>query len=237
MVGVTGVGVNRRGRGMLSRETGTQCAAMAQMRWRMFMNGLRSIHGPFDLGPTGIAWVIFFVIGLGLGTSLYAASYSLVTRASWHNLPLLFWAISFLWLMFPLLVAPFQERSDVEILLRFPVHFVSYFLLYLISGFTEASTFVGALCCLGVWLGIVTARPNLYLWAALGLSVFAVFNILLVRAVFAWIDRWLAQRKTREILGAVFMVLMVSLMVINSTWNQKRLEGAKNSEDEVAQVH
>ena len=120
--------------------------------------------------------------------------------------------MSFLWLMFPMLVASFQEQSDLGILLRFPVHFGSYFLLHLISGLMEASTLVGVLCCLGVWLGIVMARPDLYLWTMLGLSVFAVFNILLVRAVFAWIDRWLAQRKTREILGAVFMVLMMSLL-------------------------
>ena len=66
----------------------------------------------------------------------------------------------------------------------------------------------------------------------LGLSVFAVFNILLVRAVFAWIDRWLAQRKTREILGAVFMVLVVSLLVINSVLNQKRHEGSKSHKEE-----
>ena len=64
--------------------------------------------------------------------------------------------------------------------------------------------------------------------------MFAVFNILLVRAVFAWIDRWLAQRKTREILGAVFMVLVVSLLVINSVLNQKRYEGSKSHKEEAA---
>jgi ABC-2 type transport system permease protein len=98
----------------------------------------------------------------------------------------------------------------------------------------EASTIVGVLCCLGVWLGIVMARPDLYLWTLLGLSVFAVFNILLVRAVFAWIDRWLTQRKTREILGAAFMFLFVSLLVINSVLNQKRYDGSKSHNEEAA---
>jgi ABC-2 type transport system permease protein len=234
MAGVTGVGVNGAGGGMLGREARTQYAAMARMRWRMFMNGLRSIHGLLDLGATGIAWIFYSVLGLGLGVGLCAAAYSLASRASWQYLPILFWAISFLWLMFPVLVASFQEQSDLGILLRFPVHFGSYFLLYLISGLMEASTIVGVLCCLGVWLGIVMARPDLYLWTMLGLSVFAVFNILLVRAVFAWIDRWLAQRKTREILGALFMVLIVGLLVINSVWNQKHFEGSKSRKEEAA---
>ncbi len=95
---------------------------------------------------------------------------------------------------------------------------------------------IGVLCCLGVWIGIVLARPDLYLWATLGLSVFAVFNILLVRAVFAWIDRWLAQRKTREILGVVFMVFIVGLLVINSLMNQKRHEGSKSHRAEPVPV-
>jgi ABC-2 type transport system permease protein len=234
MAGVTGVGVNRAGGGILGREARTQYAAMARMRWRIFMNGLRSIHGLRDLGATGIAWMFYSVFGLGLGIGLCAGAYSLASSASWQYLPILFWVVSFLWLMFPIAVASFQEQSDLGTLLRFPIRFGSYFLLYLISGLMEPSTFVGVLCCLGVWLGIVIARPDLYLWAALGLSVFAVFNILLVRAVFAWIDRWLAQRKTREILGAVFMVLIVGLLAINSVWNQKRYEGTKNHKEEAA---
>ena len=160
MAGVTRVGVNGPDGGMLGREARTQYAAMARMRWRMFMNGLRSIHGLLDLGATGIAWMFYSLLGLGLGGGLCAAAYSLASRASWQYLPILFWAISFLWLIFPVLVASFQEQSDLGILLRFPVYFGSYFLLYLLSGLMEASTIVGVLCCLGVWLGIVMVRPD-----------------------------------------------------------------------------
>lgn len=236
MAGATQVDMNQAGGGMLGRKARAQYAAMAEMRWRMFMNGLRSIHGLLDLGATGIAWLLYSIFGLVLGVGLCAAAYSLASRGSWQYLPTLFWTISILWLMFPVMVASLQEQSDLGVVLRFPVHFGSYFLLYLISGLMEASTIVGLLCCLGVWLGIVIARPDLNLWAMLGLSVFAVFNILLVRAVFAWIDRWLAQRKTREILGVAFMVLMVSLLVVNSVWNQKRFEGSRSREQEAANV-
>jgi ABC-2 type transport system permease protein len=234
MVSVNGVGTKASGGGLFGQEAMAQYSAMARLRWCVFIHGLRSIHGVLDLGATGIAWLIYAVFGLGFGLGLCAAAFSLASHSSWQYLPILFWVTSFLWLMFPLVVASFQEQSDLGILLRFPVRFGSYFLLYLISGLMEASTIVGVLCCLGVWLGIVIARPDLYLWAALGLSVFAVFNVLLVRAVFAWIDRWLAQRKTREILGAVFMVLMVGLLLINSVWNQKRYEGSKRPMEEAA---
>lgn len=232
MAGVTQVRLNPSVGGMLGREARTQYAAMARMRWRMFINGLRSIHGLLDLGATGIAWMFYSIFGLGLGAGLCASAYSLASRASWQYLPILFWIASILWLMFPIIVTSFQEQSDLGILLRFPVCFSSYFLLHSISGLMEASTLVGMLCCLGIWLGIVIARPDLYLWTALALSVFAVFNILLVRAVFAWIDRWLAQRKTREILGAVFMLLVAALLIINSMVNQKRLDTSKSHKGE-----
>jgi ABC-2 type transport system permease protein len=237
MAGVNGVGVKGAAGGMFGRDAVVQYAVMARLRWRMFINGLHSIHGLFDLGATGIAWTLYSVLGLGLGLGLGAAAYSLASQSSWQYLPVLFWATSFLWLMFPMMVASFQEQSDLQILLRFPVRFGSYFLLQLISGLMEASTVVGALCCLGIWLGIFIARPDLYLWTALALTLFAIFNILLVRAVFAWIDRWLAQRKTREILGTVFMLLVLSLLVISSMWNQKRDEGLSNHQDQTLSFH
>lgn len=221
---------------MFSREAFAQYAALARMRWRIFLNGLRSMHGLLDLGTTGVSWLIYSVFGLGFGTGLCVAAHSIASGGSWQYLPILFWAATFLWLIFPTAVASFLEQADLAILLRFPVRFGSYFLLHLISGLMEASTIVGALCCFGLWLGIVLARRDLYLWSALAVSVFAAFNILLVRAVFAWIDRWLAQRKTREILGAVFMALFVCLLVINSLFNQDHHDGSKRRQEETAQV-
>ena len=55
MAGVSGVGVKGARGGVLGREACVQYAVMARLRWRMFINGLRSIHGLFDLGATGIA--------------------------------------------------------------------------------------------------------------------------------------------------------------------------------------
>ncbi len=74
MADVTGVGVNRAGGGMLGLKARTQYAAMARMRWRIFMNGLRSIHGLRDLAAPGSrgcsipslgwVWELAFVLAL-----------------------------------------------------------------------------------------------------------------------------------------------------------------------------
>lgn len=235
MAGLSRVDRNPAGEGIFSREARTQYVAMAQLHWCMFVNSLRTIHGLFDLGPTGIAWLLYSFFALSFGAALYAAAYSLASHASWRYLPIVYWAVSFFWLMFALFVTSFQEHSDLAILSRFPVSFGSYFFLHSISAATDASTFVGAFSCLGVWLGIVSARPHLYLWATLSLLALALFNILLTRATLVWGDRWLAQRKTREILGAVVMVLLVCLLVTNSLWNSNHHRQANHSHGEAAQ--
>jgi ABC-2 type transport system permease protein len=198
--------------GLLAR---AQYAALARLRWQMFANGLRFRKGALELGARTLGYFIYGCTGLSLCTAVGVASYLLVSHQQWRYLPILFWAVFFIWQMVPVMMASFQEQFDLGILLRFPVSFGSYFLLYAVFGLADVSTILGGLCCLGIWVGATVALPDLVLWTTLALGVFAVFNILLVRAIFAWIDRWLAQRKTREILTAVFLVLALSLQLLN----------------------
>jgi ABC-2 type transport system permease protein len=43
---------------------------------------------------------------------------------------------------------------------------------------------------------------------------FALFNLVLMQTVFAWLERWLAQRRTREIMGVLFILVMLSFQLI-----------------------
>jgi ABC-2 type transport system permease protein len=64
-------------------------------------------------------------------------------------------------------------------------------------------------------IGITLARPDLFGITLLVLLEFAAFNILLVRAILAWLDRWLAKRRSREIISAVFLLVTVSVQLLN----------------------
>jgi ABC-2 type transport system permease protein len=239
MVGVNGSGMDEEAklaRGLLSAPARAQYAAMARLRWRIFVNGLRSKVGAIELGARTVMNLIYASFGLGMGAGAGVIAYLLVSGEQWKYLPILFWAVCFLWQMVPVMLASFQEQFDLGILLRFPVSFGSYFLLYVVFGLADASTILGGMCCLGIWIGITVARPELYAWTALGLAVFAAFNIMLVRAVFAWIDRWLAQRKTREIVGAVFMVLILSLQLLNPALHQSHHQGHMSRQERAEQT-
>ena len=223
MAGLNGAGPGpSQGVGALSASARAQYVAMAALRWHMFINGLRSKRGAFELGARTVSFVLYAFMGLGLGTILGAGTYALVSNEKWQFLPAVFWVVCILWQVGPVMLASFQEQFDLGILLRFPVRFRSYYLLYVVFGLADVSTIIGALCCLGIWVGVTMARPELFAWTALALAAFAAFNVLLVRAVFAWIDRWLSQRKTREIVGALFMIFLLSLQLLNPALHQKR---------------
>ena len=120
-----------------------------------------------------------------------------------------------LWQLAPVVLASFQEPVDLTLLLRFPVSFGSYVLDYLVFGLFDASSILGGFCLVGICAGMVWARPELAGWAAVMAILFAAFNVLLTRMVFAWLDRWLAQRKTREVLGMVFLFLILGAQALN----------------------
>jgi len=213
--GSVGAGQMPLGGGAFGPVARAQYGALAKLRWQMLSNGLRFRKGKLELGVRTLGFLIYGATGIALGGGLGFAAYLLAASHEMRFLPLVFWATFLLWQMIPVMMASFQEQFDLGSVLRFPVSFHSFFLLYAVFGLADISTILGGLCCVGICVGLTVALPGLFLWTTLTVGLFAVFNILLVRAIFAWIDRWLAQRKTREILGAVFMLLVLSAQLLN----------------------
>jgi len=200
-----------------------QYRALASMRWSMFRNTLRTTQGVIELGARTVAFAFYTVMGLGMAAGFGGGAYAIAASEKWEILPALFWVLFLLWQVVPVTLASFQEHFDLGGLLRFPVSFGAFFLLHIIFGLVDASTMMGGLCCIGIWIGMMIARPDLYAWAAVALLFFAAFNILLVRAISAWIDRWLAQRRTREIVGALFFIGLLSMQLLNPAyWSSQK---------------
>jgi ABC-2 type transport system permease protein len=73
---------------------------------------------------------------------------------------------------------------------------------------------VSLLWLLAILLGIGVASPALLPGAALALLGYVLVNFFLSRAAYLWLERWLAQRKARELLGLVFLFLVVGVQFI-----------------------
>ncbi len=211
--------------GLFSGLARTQYAALATMRWQMLKNSLRSNAGMFELGARTITFLVYGSMGLALGVAAGVVAHMLATRNMWLLMPIEFWVVCLIWQAIPVALASFQEQFDMGGLLRYPVNFGSYYLLFLVFGLLDISSLLGGLCCLGIFCGITVARPGMIGWNTLLLVSFAAFNIILARAVLAWIDRWLAKRRTREIVSAIFLLLIVSMQLLNPAVRQGRFQG------------
>ncbi len=189
---------------MTPPKVSTQLTAIAELRWRMFVNGLRSKRGKMELVSRVIVTAAFAFGGFGGFAAATGASWYVVSQGKAEYLALILWPIFFFWQVFPVMATAFTNNPDSGELLRFPLTYRSYFLIRLAYGYFDPASALGSVALFGVLLGTSVARPALFPWALLVLLTFALFNLVLMQTVFAWLERWLAQRRTREIMGVLF---------------------------------
>ncbi|MGC1452917.1 MAG: hypothetical protein WA830_23045 [Candidatus Sulfotelmatobacter sp.] len=199
---------------MTRPEVSSQLTAIADLRWRMFVNGLRSRRGKMELASRIIVTLAFALGGLGGFVAATGFAWYFVSQNQGEYLAILLWPIFFFWQVFPVMATAFTNNPDSGELLRFPLTYRSYFSIRLAYGYFDPASALGSLGLLGILLGVSVARPMLFPWALLVLVTFALFNLVLMQTVFAWLERWLAQRRTREILGVVFILVMLSFQLI-----------------------
>lgn len=230
-------GEQATGVGPFSRLARAQYAALAAMRWSMFRNSVRSTQGAIELGARTVSTLVFAVMGLGIAFGLGVGSYQAASQRQWNILAIVVWIAFLLWQIVPITLASFQQQFDMGGLLRFPLSFSSFCGLHILFGLVDISTIMGGFCCAGIWLGITLARPAIAVPAAVALLAFAAFNVLLVRAVFAWIDRWLAQRRTREMVMALFFIALLSMNFLNPAFRSHKKMSAQTRAATAHWVH
>jgi len=198
---------------LTTRQRG-QLRAIAELRWRLFVNSLRSTRGQLELISRILVGFGFTMGGLGGAIGLAVACWYLLTNGDAPVLAAILWAIFLFWQIFPLMATAFTNNPDSSELLRFPLTYRSFFLVRLVYGSFSPQTTLALLWTLGMLAGITFASIWLFPWALLALGCFVLFNLVLSQMIFAWIERWLAQRKTREILSVVFVLVAISVQLV-----------------------
>ena len=197
-----------------------QLTAIADLRWRMFVNGLRSKRGKMELASRTLVTLAFAFGGFGGLALATGLSWYFVSQDKSEFLAVVFWPIFFFWQLFPVMATAFTNNPDSSELLRFPLTYRSYFLIRLAYGFFDPASALGSVGVFGILVGVTFARPALFPWTLLVLLGFALFNLVLMQTVFAWLERWLAQRRTREIMGVLFILTMLSFQLIGPAVEQ-----------------
>jgi ABC-2 type transport system permease protein len=191
-----------------------QIRLVAKLRWMLFKNSLRNVKGRLEAVSSAILWLMMTGIVLGGAVFMGIAAYLLATQNRWSWLAVLMWIIFLFWQLYPIFAASVGAQFDFSNLLRFPLRFSSFLALSLIYGLFDPGAVASIVWLLCMWIGLGMARPAMLPWAFIVLLAFAAMNLFFARMVLVWIEKWLARRRTREILGFVFILIMVSLQLI-----------------------
>src|SRR4051812_8720930 len=144
-----------------------QLAAVAELRWRLFVNSLRTRRGRMELASRIFVSLSFFVGGIGGAIGLGGAAWFLLTQGRGEWLGTLLWPVFLFWQLFPLMASAFTQNVESSSLLRFPLSYRSYFLIRLAYGSLDPSTAVASLWLLGVDIGIGFASPRILPWSTI----------------------------------------------------------------------
>ena len=205
---------------IIAPAAGNQLSAIVRLRWHLFANSLRTSRGATELASRIFIGLLVALGGLGgaLGFGLAAFFIASQDRLLWIGA--LLWAVFVFWQVFPIMSTAFSENLDSSIFLRFPLSYRSYLLVTLLYGASAPNTAMGLLWLMGIGVGVGFAQPSLLPFTALVLAAFALVNIFLTRMIFAWIERWLAQRRTRELLGIFFFLMIVSFQFVGPIFSR-----------------
>lgn len=195
-------------------KAGEQLRAVARLRWRLVLNSLRSVRGRMNLVSRSIAGLFVTAAGVGGAFALGVTSWELTRAHQAEWLAAFFWIVFLFWQFFPVMATAFTQNIDTSALLRFPLTYQTYFFVRLAMGTLDIATALGLFWSLGIGIGVSTAAPHLIPWVILAILAFIVFNVLLARAIFVWIEHWLSRRRSREIMGLLFFVLMIAFQFI-----------------------
>lgn len=198
-----------------------QYRALFQIRSLIFWRSMRNFDNRLTLVLTIILRLLMLCGALGVATGAGFAMYFGLTATfatGSHSDPhkpaeLTLWGVFAAWQVIVLLRASLSHSVGRE-LLRFPIRFGTYVTLWTISGLTDYTTMFGALACVGIAIGAEAAGVPV-LFALLVPFVFFLMNMALSRALFIWLERLLAHRRTREFILVVLSLLGILPQTIN----------------------
>lgn len=191
-----------------------QIRLIAGLRWMLFKNSLRNVKGRLEAVSSAILWLLMTGIVVGGGLFFGIATYFLVAHGRWTWLAGLMWIVALFWQIYPIFAASVGAQFDFSNLLRFPLRFGSFFTLSLIYGLFDPGAVASMVWLLCMWIGLGIAQPAALGWALIVLIAFAAMNLFFARMLFVWIEKWLARRRTREILGFIFILIILGFQFI-----------------------
>jgi ABC-2 type transport system permease protein len=191
-----------------------QFAAVSRMRWRTFVNSMRTSRGRGELAATLLSLLLLLCVSIGPAIGIAFGAAAAVEKNSPALLAALLWVVFLVWQLFPAISLSMTEGFDTSSLLRYPMNLATFGAIWITSGALEPSTVVCTVWLVGTAIGIGVTSPALLPIAVFTLLLFALANLLLSRLLMAWLDRLLAKRRTREIVGIAVVLFSLGMQAL-----------------------
>ena len=145
-----------------------QLRLIGWLRWRLFVNSLRTQRGKVDLISRIILSVGIVFVALAIGPLLGVGSWYAISHGRSIILSAEIWFVFLVWLLLPLVITGFGAESDPASLLRFPLRYSTFMLLAFAHGIFDPVALAGLYWLLAILTGIAVASPGALLWAGSG---------------------------------------------------------------------
>lgn len=222
--------------GMVTTE---QIRAIGWMRWRVLMNSLRATREWLDYLAKGMVGLFLIGFAIGPGFAIGAAGFLAAREGSYGFLVAALWGIFTAWQLLPLIVMITSGGFQYKQLLRFPLHFRTFFVLTAAYGLMDPAAIIGVIWLVFLVAGATIGSPVLLPWAVLLAAAFGLMNLLLSVMVGSWLERILAKRRTREIAFLVFILTMMSFQFIGpiaTRWERRERENRDAAKQELQEL-
>jgi ABC-2 type transport system permease protein len=134
-------------------------------------------------------------------------------------IPAVFWGVTLLQIFISVNLSQPGLSFEPSSLIRFPVTFTRYLIVRLFLGLLSPSTVIGTASLLSAALGVTVARHDLGGIAFGTAAALSLANMLFIRMIFAWVDRWLSTRRAREVFTGCIIFLSIGIQWANVTFN------------------
>jgi ABC-2 type transport system permease protein len=209
-------------------QTREQFFAIARLRWRITANSLRRKGGKGELLASLLIYPLLALLAVLPTLAVGGFAWYFAANNQLGHIYWLCWATFGLCQLLNIQLGQASTTFDPTQLIRFPMHVRTYTAVRLFFGMLSPANIVGTLMCFAIALGVTIAQPSLFLYAFLALAIFAAANILFTRMVFAWIDRWLATRRAREIFTGITFLFVLGIQYVNFAFNPAYNHGHKS---------
>lgn len=185
------------------------------LRWRLLLNALRSRKRQAELAVQSISYVMGSIFVVATSVGFGAGSFFVLRNGKPRVLDLMLWAVFFFWQLVPVLFEGYSPGLDFREVARYPISFRLYFLLNAAYGLFDPAAITAVLWLLSIWLGILFARPEWALPAAILFILFAALNIICNRILVGFLERFQSTRRGRERVAAILLILMLVPQIFN----------------------